>query len=63
VADSSEHGNEALGSVKSGVFLDRVTVRFSRRTLLHGVRRLDSLVTSLVTLCFVRTVRLSICRV
>jgi hypothetical protein len=37
VAGSREHGNEPLGSIKRGEFLDRVTVSFSRRPLLYGL--------------------------
>jgi hypothetical protein len=37
VADSCEHGDEPSGSVKSGKFLGRVIISFSRRTLLHGI--------------------------
>jgi hypothetical protein len=38
MAGSCEHGNEPWGSIKCGEFLDyiRVTVSFSRPTLLHG---------------------------
>jgi hypothetical protein len=36
VADSCEHGNEPLGSIKVGDFLTNwVTISFSRRTLFH----------------------------
>jgi hypothetical protein len=39
VAASCEHGNEHLGSIKGRDFLTSlVTVSFSRRTLLNGIR-------------------------
>jgi hypothetical protein len=39
VAGSCEHGNEPLGSTKSGEFLDYLmTISCSRKTLLHGVK-------------------------
>jgi hypothetical protein len=39
VAGFFEHGNELSGSIKGGEFLGwLVTVRFPRRTVLHGVR-------------------------
>jgi hypothetical protein len=34
VAGFCKHGNEPSGSIKGGGFLHRVTLRFSRRTLL-----------------------------
>jgi hypothetical protein len=49
VAGCSEYSNEPLGSEKAGNFLTgRLTVTFSRRTLLHGVSDLDVL-TKMVT--------------
>jgi hypothetical protein len=36
VAGCCEHGNELLASIKGGIFLDSVTISFSR-TLFHGV--------------------------
>jgi len=32
-----EHSNEPSGSVKGREFLDSLNIRFSRRTLFHGV--------------------------
>jgi hypothetical protein len=37
-----EHGNVASGCIKCGGVIDRVTISFSRRTLLHGFRYLVS---------------------
>jgi hypothetical protein len=37
VVCSCEYGNEPSRSIKGGKFLDRVTFKFSRRTVLHGV--------------------------
>jgi len=36
VTNSCVHGTEPLDSIKSGEFLDRVTISFSRRALLSG---------------------------
>jgi hypothetical protein len=42
VAGSCEHGNEPFDSIKGGKVPDyRVTISFSRRTLLHGLSRLE----------------------
>ena len=37
MAGTCECGNEALGSIKCGEFLDREPVSFSRRTVLRAV--------------------------
>jgi hypothetical protein len=43
VAGSCEHGNVVSGSIKAGNFLtSRVTICFTRRTLLHGVSQTSS---------------------
>jgi hypothetical protein len=40
---SCEHGNDPLGSIKAGnFFISRATDTFSRRALLHGVRKILS---------------------
>jgi len=42
VAGPCEHGNDSSSSVEGGEFLEYLSDRLSRRTLLHGVTSTDS---------------------
>ena len=52
LAGTCDCGNEPSGSIQCGEFLDKLkTVSFSRRILLHGVRKLDGVCSQRRPLC------------